>query len=215
MKWFRFTRGNRRSVAKRTRANDQRLKTYRPRFDALEERLPPGDTVLGGLLAGWWAGSASGPFIPQADSLFAPEGPWSGASPWSEAAPAAVQSRRGDRTARVSAPIQGSDGQRHADSQGWRPGLTTVATPGLGDELTDGIVSNPARPQRAAMPLSPADLHAIYRPADPGNGFTGLIPTQPFWVTPALPAAQGTPQEIHLPALPLEAGAETESPPAR
>src|SRR5262249_60527674 len=111
MKWLRFSRGNRRPVAKGTTANDQRLKTYRPRLDALEERLPPGDAVLGGLLAGWWAGSASGPFIPQADSLFAPEGRWSGASPWSEAAPPAVQSRRGDRTARVSAslsPFQGS-----------------------------------------------------------------------------------------------------------
>src|SRR6516225_1416047 len=74
MNWFRFTRGKRRSVAKRTRANDQRVKTYRPRLDALEERLPPGDTVLGGLLARWWAGSASGPFIAQADSLLAPEG---------------------------------------------------------------------------------------------------------------------------------------------
>src|SRR5262245_13781251 len=100
MKWSRFTQGNRLSVAKSTRASDQRLKTYRPRFDALEERLPPGDTVLGGLLAGWWAGSASAPFIAQADSLFVQEGRWPDASPWSEAIPAAVQSGRGDRTAR-------------------------------------------------------------------------------------------------------------------
>src|SRR5262249_5177319 len=69
MNWFRFTRGNRRWVAKPTRTNDQYLKTYRPRFDTLEERLPPGDTVLGGLLAAWWAGSASAPFITPADSL--------------------------------------------------------------------------------------------------------------------------------------------------
>src|SRR5262245_51215651 len=64
------------------------------------------------------------------------------------------------------------------------------------------------------MPLTAADLHNVYRPADAGNGFTGLRPTQPFWATSALPAAEGTPQEIHLPALSLETVADAESPPA-
>src|SRR5262249_53666700 len=59
-----------------------------------------------------------------------------------------------------------------------------------------------------------ADLRAIYRPADPGNGFTGLTPTQPFWVTPALSAAGGAPQESRLPVLPVESVTDTESPPA-
>jgi pimeloyl-ACP methyl ester carboxylesterase len=64
------------------------------------------------------------------------------------------------------------------------------------------------------MPLSAADLHASYRPADAGNGFTGLTPTQPFWVTPAVAAAEATRQEVRLSALPVESVADTESPPA-
>jgi hypothetical protein len=80
--------------------------------------------------------------------------------------------------------------------------------------MTDGTVSNSARHPQAAMPLSTADLHAVYRAADPGNGFSGLTPTQPLWATPAPPAAEGTLQEIHLPALPLESVADTESLPA-
>src|SRR5262249_60283008 len=108
MKWLRFSRGNRRPVAKGTTANDQRLKAYRPRLDALEERLPPGDTVLGGLLAGWWAGSASGPFIPQADSLLAPEGRSSvarGVSPWEAVEQSFREPRRGDRGIARSQPL--------------------------------------------------------------------------------------------------------------
>jgi hypothetical protein len=57
-----------------------------------------------------------------------------------------------------------------------------------------------------------ADLHASYRAADAGNGFTGLTPTQPFWVTPAVAAAEATRQE--LPALPVQSVADTQSPPA-
>jgi acetyl esterase/lipase len=62
------------------------------------------------------------------------------------------------------------------------------------------------------MPLSPADLRAIYRPADPGNGFTGLIPTQPFWETPALPAAEGGQRLSDQAAQPVPFAARSESP---
>src|SRR5262249_34551168 len=178
--------------------------------------------VMGGLLAAWWAGSALsvGSFIRQADSHLAPEGRPSlarGVSPWETVEQSFGGPRRGDRgiaRSEVLSPFQGSGGQRFADSQGWRPGLPTVAPSGLADEMTDGIVSNPTRPQQAAMPVSAGDLYPIYRPADPGNGFTGLTPTQPFWATLALPTAEGTLQEIHLPALTLESVADTESPPA-
>jgi hypothetical protein len=63
------------------------------------------------------------------------------------------------------------------------------------------------------MQPSPADLHGVYRTADTGNGFTGLIPTQSFWVTPTLPAVEGTRQEPSLPATFLESAADTDSPP--
>ena len=133
LNWFRFTLGNRRSVAKRTRANDQRLKTYRPRFDTLEERLPPGDSVLGALLAGWWAGPVSGPLIAQAERLPAPEGRPSvarGVSPCEAVEQSFGEPRRGDRSiarSELLSLFQGSDGQQLVDSQGWRPGLTTFA----------------------------------------------------------------------------------------
>src|SRR5262249_948279 len=168
MKWYRFSWSKRRSVGKYTRANDQHLQTYRPRFDALEERLPPGDTVLGGLLA--WA-------------LLAREGRTSlalGLSPWGAVEQSFGRPQRSDRVIPPSeflSPFQGSGGHERVDSQGWRPGRPTVAPPGMANDLTDGTVSNPVLPQRGATPLSAADLHAVYRPADAGNGFTGLSPT--------------------------------------
>jgi hypothetical protein len=80
--------------------------------------------------------------------------------------------------------------------------------------MTDWTVSNPGQHSHAPMPVSAADVHTMYRPADAGAGSTGLIPTQPFWATPALPAVEGPPKQIRLPALALESGMNTESPPA-
>jgi hypothetical protein len=87
---------------------------------------------------------------------------------------------------------------------------------GLADELIDEIVSNtsPSPRQPVGEGRGAADLHPSYRPADTGNGFTGLSPTQPFWVTPALPAAEGTPKETRSAGPLLESVADTESPPA-
>jgi hypothetical protein len=87
---------------------------------------------------------------------------------------------------------------------------------GLADELTDGTVSNmgPSPRQPVGEGRGAADLHAGYSPADAGNGFTGLSPTQPFWVTPAVAAAEGTPKETLSAGPLLESVADTESPPA-
>jgi hypothetical protein len=87
---------------------------------------------------------------------------------------------------------------------------------GLADELTDGTVSNMGSSPRqpGGEVRGTADLHAVYHPADAGNGFTGLSPTQPFWVTPALAAAEGTPKETLSAGPLLESVADTESPPA-
>src|SRR5262249_52396060 len=56
-------------------------------------------------------------------------------------------------------------------------------------------------------------LHGVYRTADAGNGFTGLSPTQPFWVTSIPPTVEGTRPETSLPATLLESAADTDSPP--
>jgi hypothetical protein len=86
---------------------------------------------------------------------------------------------------------------------------------GLANELTDGTVSNtsPSPRQPGGEVRGTADLHAVYHPADAGNGFTGLSPTQPFSVAPAVAAAEGTPKETSLPATLLESDADTDSPP--
>jgi hypothetical protein len=80
--------------------------------------------------------------------------------------------------------------------------------------MTDWIVGNPARGQRPAMQLSPLDMHGGYRLADAGNGFTGLIPTQAFWVPAPLTAVESTRQDVRLPMLPLEPVGDIDSPPA-
>ena len=67
MKWFRCARGNRRWVAAHRRADDQRRKTYRPRLDALEARLPPSDVLLGAALGSSWF--ASGLWLLKANPL--------------------------------------------------------------------------------------------------------------------------------------------------
>ena len=210
MKWFTFVRCTRRLVAKRSRVHNQRLKTYRPRIDALEEHLPPGDTILGVLLTqAWFAPPSLTPLLLPTDAIgLAPEGRPSlarGVSPWEAIEQSFMEPRRGGRGVARSAalsPFQGSVAQWPAESQGSRPGLPTVAPLGLADELTDWMVGNLARQQRAAMVSSPADLHGAYHAADGGYGFTGLIPAQLFWVPPALPAVDGTSWEIHSPGRP-------------
>src|SRR5262249_39518297 len=205
MKWYRFSWSKRRSVGKYTRANDQHLQTYRPRFDALEERLPPGDTVLGGLLA--WA-------------LLAREGRTSlawGLSPWGAGEQSFGQPRRSDRVIPPSeflSPFQGSGGHERVDSQGWRPGLPTVAPPGMANDLTGGTVSNPVPPPRGAAPCGAAVVPPFSRPADAAKGSPGRAPPQPFGVRPVFPDREGTPQQVRLGGPLLESVADTKPPPA-
>src|SRR5262249_27567882 len=128
---FHALRGNRKSGAKNARARVQRPGTYRPRLELLEERLPPGDTVLGGLLAWTWAEPASIGLAPEGRPSVARR-----VSPW-EAVEQFGEPRRGGRAiarSEVLSPFQGSGGgQGLSDPQGWRPGLAPLAPLGLAD----------------------------------------------------------------------------------
>jgi hypothetical protein len=213
-----LSQGGRRPGARPARIKPHRPHPYRPHLETLEERLPPGDTILGALLAQAWTEPAS--LISNDAIILAPEGRPSlarGVSPWEAIEQSFIEPRRGGSTVERSeslSPFQGSGSQQLPDSQGSRPALPTVAPPGLADEIADWIASNPARQQRAPMQLPPADLHGLFHTTDTGYGFTGLIPTQRFWVPPSLPAGESTRQDVRLPVLPLELVGDTDSQPA-
>jgi acetyl esterase/lipase len=187
-----LSHGGRHPGARPARIKVRRPHRYRPHLEALEERLPPGDTVLGALLAQAWTEPAS--LTPNDTLDLAPEGRLSlarGVSPGDAVEESFMEPRRGDRA------VTPAD-----DSEGSHPGQTTFAPTGPADELADWTVSNPARQQRAALASSADDLHATYRPTDTGDGFTAFSPTQPFWVIPTRPAVDPTHRAIRS-AVPL------------
>src|SRR5262249_47242598 len=154
-------------------------RSYRPRLEVLEDRLPPGDTVLAALLVGSWAAPVPLDLTasPEGSGYLAPQGRLSvarGVSPWEAVEQSLDEPWRGGRAvvrSELLSPFQGSGEQGLSDPQGWRPGLAPLAPLGLANELTDGTVSNtsPSPRQPGGEVRGTADPHAGYRPADAGN----------------------------------------------
>ena len=178
----------------------RRDRLCRPFVESLEERLPPGDTILGALLGWSWTQAAAGTrsFLSQEDAELALEGRPSLATDaisWDMVALGATLP-----------PFQGSGRDGGSDlSQGLRPGLSAVAPPGLSDgtqaptgepipglvdEVHDWMDFNPARPRQAGMRFIAADLIDVHPSADIGPGFSGLIAPQPFWMSASQATAQ-------------------------
>jgi hypothetical protein len=181
----------------------RRDRLYRPFVELLEERLPPGDAILGALLGWSWtqAVAATPSFLSQEDPDLALEGR---ASLVRDASLLDT-----DAVAMTLSPFQGSGTDGVSASEGLRPGLSAVAPRGLTDgshsaagnpipgldEMNDWMDLNPAQPRQAGMRFLEAELLGVHTSADGGPGFTGMIPPQPFWMS----ALQATEQPYQPP----------------
>src|SRR5262249_23300002 len=182
------------------RPGARRVPAYRPELLRLEDRLPPGDVVLAGLLTGWWAGSfgevaagSSSRGLSSADKSEeiasirrrreSADGAGRAASPYS------VPRVRGPAAPDPSRPRESPRQELHSLIQALPPGQTASAEPARGSEHEPGDGST-------GPGFGPFHGQGRFEriKGDPGRGYVELYEFKGFLT----PLGEGTGYSYHL-----------------
>ncbi len=183
---------------KRTRVSRGRANTprrpdfYRLDLQLLEQRLPPGDALIGALLGSWWLGDISG----RTPTPRAPELALVGASSWVRRVDALPVTIAAPQTAEATAPVpvavhQSNQAENAARSTGWQPDsdvLPSANSSPLAFRNHGATTSGPALPIAASA--GPVSAPSAGLPASTTAGL-GSRPAVPVGGTNA-PSSPGS-----------------------